>query len=111
MNAIFNRPTGRGRLWAAATIVLGFALLAAGCAEKPGVGQDFFSNVNRHAYLAKFSPSDFHHPTVITNPYYPLVVGAVWRWKGEYRNPAVHAGGRGAEVHPPDRRGGHPASA
>ena len=73
-------------MWAAATIVLGFALLAAGCAEKPGVGQDFFSNVNRHAYLAKFSPSDFHHPTVITNPYYPLAVGAVWRWKGEYRN-------------------------
>ena len=86
MNAISNRPADRGRLWAAATIVLGFALLAAGCAEKPGVGQDFFSNVNRHAYLAKFSPSDFHHPTVITNPYYPLAVGAVWRWKGEYRN-------------------------
>ena len=86
MNAVCNRPAGRGRLWAATTIVLGFALLATGCAEKPGVGQDFFSNVNRHAYLAKFSPADFHHPTVITNPYYPLAVGATWRWKGEYRN-------------------------
>jgi hypothetical protein len=50
------------------------------------VGQDFFSNVRHHAYLATFHPADFHHPTVITNPYYPLTVGATWRWKGQFRN-------------------------
>jgi hypothetical protein len=76
----------RRRPRAAATIVLGFALLVTGCAQKPGVGQDFFSNVGRKAYLAPFHPADFRHPTVITNPYYPLVVGATWRWKGEFRN-------------------------
>ena len=75
------------RKWRAAVmVVLGLALLVTGCAEKPGVGQDFFSNVGHRAYLAKFHPADFHHPTVITNPYFPLTVGAIWRWKGEYRN-------------------------
>lgn len=86
MKTIWNRSADRRKWWAPATVVLGLALVATGCAEKPGVGQDFFSNVGRHAYLAKFRPADFHHPTVITNPYYPLVVGAIWRWKGEYRN-------------------------
>ena len=81
-----GRRSGRRKWRAAAAAVLGLALLTTGCAPKPGVGQDFFSNAGRHAYLAKFHPADFHHPTVITNPYYPLAVGATWRWKGEYRN-------------------------
>src|SRR5689334_1961549 len=79
-----RRPV-RQRL-ATLTVLLGFAMLAAGCSQKPGVGQDFFSNVGRKAYLAAFHPANFHHPTVITNPYYPLTVGATWRWKGEFRN-------------------------
>ena len=83
------RPAGRRLVpqrLAAFTFLLGLAVLAAGCAQKPGVGQDFFSNAGHKAYLAAFHPSDFHHPTVITNPYYPLTVGATWRWKGEFRN-------------------------
>ena len=86
MNAIRNRPLGERRWWATAALLLGFALFATGCAQKPGLGQDFFTNVGHHAYLAPFHPADFQHPTVITNPYYPLAVGATWRWKGEFRN-------------------------
>ena len=84
-----NRPAVRRPVLqrrAALTVVFGLAVLAAGCAQKPGVGQDFFSNAGHKAYLATFHPADFHHPTVITNPYYPLTVGATWRWKGEFRN-------------------------
>ncbi len=87
---MLDRPAGRRstrRKWRAGAIVLlGFAVLATGCSQKPGLGQDFFSNAGRHAYLAPFHPADFHHPTVITNPYYPLTVGAIWRWKGQFRN-------------------------
>ena len=94
---ILNKPTVRRsvrhvrrsirqRRWAAVAVLFGFAVLAAGCSQKPGVGQDFFSNVGRKAYLAPFHPANFHHPTVITNPYYPLTVGATWRWKGEFRS-------------------------
>src|SRR6266496_4816453 len=82
---MLDRPAGRRstrRKWrAGATVLLGLAVLATGCSKKPGLGQDFFSNVGRHAYLAPFHPANFHHPTVITNPYYPLAVGATWRWK------------------------------
>jgi hypothetical protein len=78
-------PT-RQRRRAAVIVLLGSAVLAAGCSQKPGLGQDFFSNAGHHAYLAPFNPADFHHPTVITNPYYPLAVGATWRWKGQFRN-------------------------
>ena len=85
MNTVWNSLAFRRKWWAPATVVLALALLMSGCSEKPGVGQDFFSNVGHHAYLAKFRPADFHHPTVITNRYYPLVAGAIWRWKGEYR--------------------------
>ena len=67
-------------------VAVGFALVATGSARSPGLGQDFFTNVGHRAYLAPFHPANFHHPTVITNPYYPLVAGATWRWKGEYRN-------------------------
>jgi len=84
-----NRPAVRrpvSQRLAALTVLLGFTVLAAGCAQKPGVGQDFFSNAGRKAYLAHFNPANFHHSTVITNPYYPLTVGATWRWKGEFRN-------------------------
>jgi hypothetical protein len=81
-----RRSIGRTRL-AAVTVLLGFAALAAGCGQqKPGLGQDFFTNVGHKAYLAPFHPANFHHPTVITNPYYPLTVGASWRWKGIFRN-------------------------
>jgi len=87
---IQGRPVGRWplrRRWrVAAGVVLGLALLVTGCSQKPGLGQDFFTNVGHHAYLAPFHPSNFHHPTVITNPYYPLAVGATWRWKGQFRN-------------------------
>ena len=85
-----DRPPGwwpvRGKWRAAVIVILGLGLLATGCSQSPGLGQDFFSNVGHRAYLAKFRPADFHHPTVITNPYYPLMVGATWRWKGEFRN-------------------------
>jgi len=80
-----TRPAGRRNRGAAATVALAFALLAAGCSQSPGLGQDFFTTSGHHAYLAPFHPADFHHPTVITNPYFPLVVGASWRWKGEFR--------------------------
>jgi len=76
---------GRRRWRAAATVVLGFALLVTGCARPSGLGQDFFSTAGHRAYLAPFHPADFHHPTVFTNPYFPLVVGATWRWKGQFR--------------------------
>jgi hypothetical protein len=66
-------------------LVLGFAVLATGCSTSPGLGQDFNSTSGHRAYLAPFHPADFHHPTVITNPYFPLIVGATWRWKGQYR--------------------------
>ena len=69
----------------AAAAFLGLALFMAGCSERPGLGQDFFSTANHRAYLAPFRPADFHHPTAITNPYYPLAVGATWRWKGQFR--------------------------
>jgi hypothetical protein len=85
-----DRPAGhrfpRRKWWAAATAVLGSTLLVTGCSQKPGLGQDFFSNVGRHAYMPPFHPADFHHPTVITNPYFPLLVGATWRWTGQFRN-------------------------
>ena len=65
----------------------GLALRSAGIGKQhPGLGEDFFSNVHHLAYLATLRPADFHHPTVITNPYYPLPVGATWRWKGEFRH-------------------------
>ncbi len=87
---MLDRPAGhrsaRRRRRAAVTVLLGFAVLVTGCSQKPGLGQDFFANAGHHAYLAPFHPSDFHHPTVITNPYYPLTVGATWRWKGRFRN-------------------------
>jgi hypothetical protein len=86
MNTVKHRPAGQRGWWAAATAALGLTLLVTGCAQKPGIGQDFFSNVGRKAYLAPFRASNFHHSTVITNRYYPLTVGAVWRWKGEFRN-------------------------
>ena len=86
MNAVCNKPAGRRKCRAAAVVAVGFALVATGCARSPGLGQDFFTNVGHRAYLAPFHPANFHHPTVITNPYYPLVAGATWRWKGEYRN-------------------------
>jgi len=85
-----NKPTVRRsvrqRRRAAVTVLFGFAVLVTGCSQKPGLGQDFFTNVGRHAYLAPFHAANFHHPTVITNPYYPLAVGATWRWKGQFRN-------------------------
>src|SRR6516165_7257124 len=81
-----GRRDGQRGLRAAVTVVLGSAVLAAGCARSPGLGQDFFTNVGHHAYLAPFHLSNFHHPTLITNPYYPLAVGATWRWKGQFRN-------------------------
>src|SRR5512142_1268486 len=82
-----GRRSVRRQRWTAVTVLLGFALLVNGCAQqKPGLGQDFFSNVGHKAYLAPFHPANFHHPTVITNPYYPLTVGATWRWKGRFRN-------------------------
>ena len=86
MNAVCNKPAGRRKCRATAVVAVGFALVATGCARSPGLGQDFFTNVGHRAYLAPFHPANFHHPTVITNPYYPLVAGATWRWKGEYRN-------------------------
>jgi hypothetical protein len=85
LNAIWNRPAGQRTWWAAGTVVLGFAVLVTGCSQSPGLGQDFFSTAGHRAYLAPFHPADFHHPTVITNPYFPLVVGATWRWKGQFR--------------------------
>jgi hypothetical protein len=30
--------------------------------------------------------SDFHHPLAITNSHDPITAGAVWWWKGQYRN-------------------------
>jgi len=81
-----RRRSGRRKWQAAATVIAGFAFLVTGCSQKSGIGQDFFSNVGRKAYLAPFNPANFHHPTAITNPYYPLTVGATWRWKGEFRN-------------------------
>jgi hypothetical protein len=81
-----GRRSARRRWRATATVVLGFVLLVTGCAQSPGLGQDFFSTAGHRAYLAPFHPADFHHPTVITNTYFPLVLGATWRWKGEYRN-------------------------
>jgi hypothetical protein len=80
-----RRLSGRRRRWAAAMVVLGFAVLATGCSQPPGLGKDFFTTAGKRAYLAPFHPADFHHPTVITNPYYPLPVGATWRWKGQFR--------------------------
>jgi hypothetical protein len=80
-----GRRFARRRWQVTATVVLGFALLLTGCSRSPGLGQDFFTNVGHRAYLAPFHPADFHHPTVITNPYYPLAVGATWRWKGQFR--------------------------
>lgn len=87
MNARGIRPAGQRKRGAAAVAVLGLAgLLATGCASKPGLGEDFFSNAGQHAYLAPFSPAHFHHPTEITNPYLPMTVGATWHWKGQYRS-------------------------
>jgi hypothetical protein len=80
------RRDGRRRWRATVTATLGLVFLVTGCSQKPGLGQDFFTNVGHHAYLAPFHPANFHHPTVITNPYYPLAVGATWRWKGQFRN-------------------------
>ena len=85
---MLNLPAGHWpvlRKWRAAAAFLWFALLVTGCSQRPGLGQDFFANAGQRAYLAPFRPADFHHPTVITNPYYPLVVGATWRWKGQFR--------------------------
>lgn len=56
---------------AAAVAGLGFALLATGCSQSPGLGQDFLSTSGHHEYLPPFHRTDFHHPTVINNPYYP----------------------------------------
>ena len=64
---------------------LGFALLVTGCSQPPGVGQDFLSTSGHREYLPPFHPDDFHHPTVINNPYYPLAAGATWKWKGQFR--------------------------
>jgi len=61
-------------------------LLATGCAHNPGLGQDFFSNAGHIEFLAPFHPADFHHPTQITNPYFPLVTGHGWRWEGQFRS-------------------------
>jgi len=86
---MLNRRAGLGSVrqkWLAAAASLGFALFMAGCSQPPGLGKDFFATAGHRAYLAPFRPADFHHPTVITNPYYPLVVGATWRWKGQFRN-------------------------
>jgi hypothetical protein len=81
-----GRRGGRRPSWAAAAAAAGLVALAAGCSQPPGIGQDFFSNVGQRAYLAPFHPADFHHPTVVTNPYFPLAAGATWRWKGQYRS-------------------------
>jgi hypothetical protein len=66
-------------------MALGLAVVVTACSQSPGLGQDFFTTTGHRAYLASFHPADFHHPTVITNPYYPLVVGATWQWKGQFR--------------------------
>ena len=74
------------RKWRAAVIAgLGFALLATGCSQSPGLGQDFLSTSGHREYLPPFHRADFHNPTVINNRYYPLVVGATWQWKGQFR--------------------------
>ncbi len=86
---MLDRPAGRpGRRarWAAATAALGFTLLAAACSQPPGLGQDFFTTAGHRALLTPFRPARFHHPTVITNPYFPLAAGATWRWQGQFRN-------------------------
>ena len=85
---MLNRLAGLGsmrRKWRATAALLGFALFMAGCGQPPGLGKDFFTSAGHRAYLAPFRPAAFHHPTVITNRYYPLVVGATWRWKGLFR--------------------------
>ena len=86
LDKLAYRRSGRRRWRATGTALVGFAILVTGCARPPGLGQDFFTTAGHRAYLAPFHPADFHHPTLITNPYYPLVVGAIWRWKGEFRN-------------------------
>jgi hypothetical protein len=86
LNAIQNRLARRRKWRAAVTVLLGLAVLGTGCSRSAGLGQDFFSTAGHRAYLAPFHSANFHHPTVITNPYFPLTVGATWRWKGEYRN-------------------------
>jgi len=86
LNAKLNKPASWRRWRACATVALGLAVFGTGCSQSPGLGQDFFSNAGRHAYLAPFHATDFHHSTVITNPYFPLRVGATWRWKGVFRN-------------------------
>lgn len=61
-------------------------MLGTGCSHsKPGLGQDFLSTSGHRDYLPPFHSADFHHPTVINNRYYPLVVGATWAWKGQFR--------------------------
>jgi hypothetical protein len=85
LDGFADRQSVRRRWRTAATVVFGIALLVTGCARSPGLGQDFLTTAGHRAYLAPFHPADFHHPTVITNPYYPLVVGATWRWKGQFR--------------------------
>lgn len=75
----------RRRRQAAVTAALGFALLVTGCSNPPGLGKDYFTNSGHHEYLAPFHPAGFHHPTVMTNPYFPLVVGTTWRWRGQFR--------------------------
>ncbi|MBO0823156.1 MAG: hypothetical protein J2P27_04765 [Actinobacteria bacterium] len=84
MNAGRNRPAGRKK-WHAAVAIVALVLVGTGCSQKPGLGQDFLSTSGHRDYLAPFRPADFHHSTVITNKYFPLVVGATWSWKGEYR--------------------------
>src|SRR5215469_11365160 len=72
---------------AVAVVVSGLALRSTGFGKQhPGMGEDFFSNVHHLAYLSPMHAGDFHHPTVITNPFYPLPIGAIWRWKGEFRH-------------------------
>lgn len=63
------RRGGRRMRRAAAAAAAGLVVLVAGCSQSPGLGQDFFSTSGHRAYLAPFHPADFHHPTVITNPY------------------------------------------
>ncbi len=84
--------SGRRKWRAAATAVLGFALLLTGCARPPALGQDYFTTAGHRAHLAPFHHADFHHSTVITNPFFPVVPGTKWRWKGQYRGlPYVQA--------------------
>ena len=80
------RLPARPKRRAAGAIALGLALLVAGgCARQAGLGEDFFSTAHHRAFLAPFHAADFHHPTAVTNPYFPLAQGARWHWKGEFR--------------------------